>query len=247
MDNNIIISNSFYRNRNLDTRFINSVYAMNIAIEYYFSNLFFNNDLTRIIFSSNEYAFRRRASQSDKSETPVFNNIYLPFLNYYLTGTSNPTTRPWFNWQNVVEGIFIDELGYNIKINPVKFQYETTVWYSTDYDMQYSLIPLYNDHNTETKISYNVQVDNQLLSCIGILSYNITYNPTYKENDWLNLNKIRSISLDINMDTFLLEGFKDVSIPNQVIFDFLATKKEMNDVTANDYETLANRLITYYT
>lgn len=246
MNNNIEISNSFYKNRHLDNNFINSIYSLDIAVELYFASLFFNNDLTRIVYSSNEYCFRKRANQSDKSETPVWNNVNLPFFNYYLTGTSDPTSRPWYSHYALINGIYIDELGFNIQINPVKFTYEATIWFSTDYDMKYALIPLYRDNNTESKIQFDVQVDNQTLSCLGINHYSITYNPAYKESDWLEKNKIRSISLDFNIDTFLLQGEHDVSLVREIIFDFLSTKKDMADITIDDFTGSLNKEITEY-
>lgn len=224
MNNNIDITNSYYKNRHLDNNFINSFYALDFSIEKYFASMLFNDDLTRIVYSSNEYSMRRRANQLDKSETPVWNNANLPYFNYYLTGVGIPTSRAWYSHVSLVNGLYIDELGYNVQINPVKLTYEATVWYSVDYDMRLALIPLMRDDATESKIQFDVQVDNQTLSCLGINHYNITYNPSYKEQDFLERNKIRSISLDFNIDTFLLQGEKDVSLVKEIIFSFLSSK-----------------------
>lgn len=225
---NISITSSFYKNRNLDSNFVNCFHALNMAIESKFASFIYNNDRSRIVYASNEFCFRKRASQLEKDQNnvgnPTWNNIYLPFMNYYLTETSDPTSRPWFCHSALVNGIFVDELGFNLQINPIKLQYEATIWYTSDFDMKFVLVPLYHDNNTESKIEYQVQINDQTLTCLAINKYNITYNPAYKENDWLEKNKIRSIALDFSIDTFLIEGNYDVSIVKEVIFDFLTTK-----------------------
>ena len=93
--------------------FRNTIYALNISIEEHFSELLFQNDATRIIYSDNGNAFRKRAAGQP------WNNLMLPFMNYHLESITRDTDRQWWNHYNNISGVWVESLQRKIRYTPI--------------------------------------------------------------------------------------------------------------------------------
>jgi len=215
--------------------FFNSVYSLDLSIEEYFAKMLFYSDASRIVYASNEYCFRRRA---EMNEDGLLN---FPFMNYYLKSITPDTDRLWKkNTNNVQTMLNIDDykqkLGFGIKVVPIRLEYEATIWYSQDLDLQYATSKILMSNANETILYSTLQTESEYeLKNMGVLYYNFDFKPEYTENDWLEKNNIISASLDFQFDTFAIypDTFilqtpqphnRGVFIANEVILNFLSTK-----------------------
>lgn len=223
------MAKNYYYN---DSSFINTFYSANITLEQYYTNLVFGGETGRIVYSSTEFAFRKRTQQiAERNQLPSntqisLNTLELPFMNY--RGKPVPgTERTWWSSPLNTGGVFIDELGYKIRLFPVTFQYDATLYFHKEEDNFYAFNLVAIDDSNETQVNYEMQIDDQVVANIGVLSYNIDYEPTYNENDWLQQNDIRTIKLDFELQTFLMKSNSSgFAVTEQAILDFYTMHPE---------------------
>lgn len=227
------------------TPFRNTIYALNIAIETYISNLLFKDDATKIVYSSSDFAFRKRTQQLSKTgNTSNLNNLDLPFLNYKITGIDRQVSRQWWNKPIVNRGLFIDELGFKVRCLPIKISYDSTMFFHRDDDLLYAYNKLLWDDGDETKINFSLNIDSVDLGFFALYKLdNMSYEPNYNENDWLTKNKIHTASLNFTCETVIIQDQTlNFGIPNKVILDFI-TLHGVNDDISNEerLEFIVNR------
>jgi hypothetical protein len=187
------VTNAYY-NQN---RFI-YLYAINMGIETYLFNRFFKEGETnRIIYSTTEYAMKKRFNTNE------FNSAALPFINYRDIDYIYDNSRSWFQYPQATTGIFVDSISTKIKLVPVKIIYQSTVWWQTDYDMQIGWEKVQFDDATESMIYTDVLLEGELVSFYGLFDFEFAYRPNFEENDWLIKNKIHVSTLNFNFLTVL--------------------------------------------
>ena len=211
----------------------NSIYAIETAIENHFGNMLLGGDLTRIVYADNEYAFRARAKQKNiiEPDTKPIHNLDFPFMNYKIKSISNDTKRTIWSQDMIANGIYIPELQRSLRLNGIQVYFEATIFYQTNIDNQYAFNELMWDDTAETILRPVLDIDGQDVDNIAILSYDLEYEPTYDQNDWLEMNDIHSVAIDFNFQTFAIKDL-NVYVPNEVIFNFLV-KKDL-DFTVDD-------------
>lgn len=207
------ITNEYYKNVN----FLNIMYATDIAMMQHFANLFFHGDMSRVIYSSNAYAFRKRADKND-------GNLNLPFINLYMN-TYEPGDRLHWNSPMYTKGTYIPELGEKVRYAPITLDYEASYWCHTDYDVKYAFSEFLWDTDNKTILAPSVQIKEMDIPFPAHLSYDgLDLNPEYNETDWLERNKIHSASIDFQIETLTLKSNVDISIPNKVLFNFVMSQ-----------------------
>jgi hypothetical protein len=212
-------------------------YAVHIALENYFSNMFFNEDVSRIVYASNDYAFRARSGQN-KDES----NLDFPFLNYRRTSWDLYEDVYKLTVPSLVSGIFIEELGAKVQLDPVVINFESTLWFSREDDMAYAYRLLRKDAEALTEIPFTLEIDNQEFDLWCQLDYEtLEYDPDYNENDWLEQNHIHSISMDFSIKMFDLwtedPSAGNFSITERVLFDYI-NRKNINGIN-NEVEAMS--------
>ena len=237
---------SFYQVQS--SSFRNSLYSLNISIEKHFIKNYLNNDFTRITYAQNNYALRQRAIGENSTEAvgQQTNNLNLPFINYRVAngGMNKNTTRPWFNPTSNIEGVFIDDLNRKIRMSPIKIQYESTFWLYTDLDMQYIFNQLKFENDIEIRIPYLITIDGVDLKMPAIARYNLQFDPLYNQMEWLKTNQIHSISINFDIDTYLIRDNVNVGIPNTILFEFATTQQGIiaeNFVPDETYQLIVDR------
>lgn len=181
-------------------------YALDIEIENHFSKIL-EFPLDRIIYASNEYAFRERTRKND-------GDLNLPFLNYYRTGYEE-SQRNWFNDYANRFGLmdlsnsFTSLLGGGrLRIYPITITYEATAFFGQNKDCEYAMNKLLFDASNETKIIPQLETNKgDIFQNIGIIDFDLSYNPTYQESDWLEQNRIWTIGIDFSVTTFMIGNF----------------------------------------
>jgi len=74
------LQESFYYDH---SKFPNVLYLINMAFEKFFSRELFRNNASRVFYSSEDYAFRRRLNLLAESGEPSIKAYDFPFMCYY--------------------------------------------------------------------------------------------------------------------------------------------------------------------
>ena len=224
---------SFYAS---ETNFINIGYALDLAIESHLTDILLKSTLSRIIYSSNAYALRKRAKENS-------GNLSLPFINYKMTGY-DPGDRSRWNVRAYSKGVFVPDLNIKVIYAPIRLEYEATYWCHRDDELRYAITQLDMDADNKTILNPTVTIDSQEVSFPSYKEYtNITYDPDYDENDWLERNKIHSATMDFAYETFILQTNSDITIPTSVIFNWAAG----NDYDTTDYDEIMTFVVNHLT
>ena len=233
MNTNIIPNKSFYYKDEFNNKWsANEIvsYALDIQLDKWIGDtLLFPPD--RIIYASNDYTFRERTRQK-KASTIDIGTLDLPYVSYYRTGYSE-CERPWWNnWANLFGVYDVANENYETKIGklrlaPVRIEYESTAFFNQSKDCEYALVKLLHDTSNETILFPELVVsDTYSLKNPAIMETEIEFNPEFNERDWLEQNKIFTISMNWYVDTFLIIGDDiDIAIAEEVILDFVSAKK----------------------
>lgn len=248
MDKDKIVFNKSYYN---SKKFINNYLSSILAMDEYFGEYMFPNDPSRIIYSSNDFAFRRRLQlQSKEDTTSVFqlNSLDMPFMNFAITsgGLSSNTDRNLKNNQLEKLGVMDWISKKKIKATPLKIDFEGTFFSTEEIDIQHLFSMMQFDDALETIIRPKFQIGEEIYENYAYLEYNsIQYNPNYNEKDWLEQNRIRTISLDFSLSTYLVDvDDSDFWIPKSVLVGFANTKKlELEDI--DDYDVVLEGVINH--
>jgi len=195
---------------------------MDIAIENYLKEWIFPNEtnLSRIEYASNEYTFRQRTANNNG----VLN---LPYINYHVKA-GGITYNNDFNWRNFSAyntGIFVDELGKNIQLMPISVDYECTFWCTRDDEAKYiNSKVIHNLGTTRTPLPFSVMVKTTEIPLFNRLVFDMSeIDGQYTERDWLERNKIHSVTMDFHVMGFALQTTADADdpvLPTSIIYEF---------------------------
>ena len=191
--------------------------ALKAGVESYFYNMFFPNDTNRIEYSTTDFALQKRSSNSP------WNNALLPFMNYRETTFNGDNDRGWQSFNNLKNGVYIDELGLKVRFTPVSLEFDSTLWFATERDTNIAIQKLIDDEAGETPINYTIGVNGFDLPLYGYLEYNnLDFKPSFDNNDWLINNKVSTIKMDFKVQTFLpmIDKQPEYALTEKVILDF---------------------------
>lgn len=217
---------SFYENQN----FLNVAYAVDISLENHFSDLLFKGDNSRIVYSKNEFAMRKRAR--DSNDNVSTSNLDLPFMNYKTDEYRIEGDNPRWHIRAYSSGVYIPELDQKIIYAPLVMEYEATFWCNLDEELRYAFNEVHFDSGNKTTLTANIDVDGINLPLTVWLSYdNLQFDPEYDENEWLERNRIHSAAIDFQVQTFTIKSNKAITVTDEVLFNFVARHGIENDVT----------------
>jgi hypothetical protein len=188
--------------------------------------------LDRLVYASNDFALRKRSQDLLKRQEDIDSTqtqLDFPFFSYKRTGLEFSDEGRWHN-QAFSPGIYIDELETKVYMDPVSITFEGIVWCSTENDLQWLIqrLRFIADGLTEREMDSMLVYNGIDVPIWAQLNFNsINFEPQFNENDWLENNKIHTISLDFQLDTFLIrfgdplkEGVANWSLVDEVIFTF---------------------------
>lgn len=201
--------------------------------------------LERLVYASNDYALRKRSEDLINRKEDVNSTqsqLDFPFLSYKRTGIEfNDVLNKW-NHIAFSSGIYLDDIQDKAYITPVSITFEGIFWCSTESDLQWAeqQLRFIADGLTEDALEYSLMYGNTEVPMSAILNFNsINLDPTYNENDWLTQNKIHTINLDFQIDTYMvrfgnpLKPNANWSLTEKVIFDF-KTEFQLSDDTLDE-------------
>ena len=195
------------------------------ALEKWLADVVFREDRSRIILSSNEFAFRRRFELTDMSrpyKELEISSLHFPFANYW------PLNIGWDREERLAAnpavllytGIYtnrsrIRASNANIAI-PVNFYFDR----EDDARLAYSKLYFYtfNEFSQEEKITFQ----NEEIGLPVVISLkSLQFNPQFNETDWLKQNRIFVITANINLRTYI------IAPPEQPLWNQVVTGDDM--------------------
>ncbi len=232
--------------------------ALDISIINYLSKVLYNNDITRTLYASNAFCFRERLDQQRKTANragagPALNTLDFPFTNFWQLNEGAPTERGWRNALMVKQGFWVDELQTNLQIAPVDYSYQSTAFFKheRDLDKAYDLLSWETQYPitfTDLSLTWRSADNTQDLTfpLPSVVTFDLQYNPTYNEQEWLEKERVLSMTLDFRVQTFRMKAMDPNSgnfwVPTQVLFDF-ASLLNIADPTTQSYDKLTTLVI----
>jgi hypothetical protein len=215
--------------------FFNVILSTNIAIYKYLADLYFEGDMERVVWASTDMMFRKRQEQlaaRKQNHTPkdTLGILDMPFCSFRLSqdGVNEGADRNWRNAGLNIQGIWVEELGRRVRINPMTLTYEGCFICQHDSDLYWAQNMNIWNKVGETIIESFIDVigsDGMVHTLKNIIIYDGTahMNAQYGESDWLEKNKLQAITMDIQCQTWAMEEDKHhrYCVTRKVLFDFL--------------------------
>ena len=215
--------------------FFNNILSTNISVYKYMADLFFDGDMGRVVWAGTDMIFRKRQEQlairkADNAPKDNLGILDMPFCSLRIAqdGIRPGSQRNWWNPSLHVRGMWIGELGRRLQLTPATINYEACFCCSHDTDLYRAQQDQVWDKNAETILESFVDAiapDGAAHTLKNIIIYDAEphANAQYAEKEWLEKNRIQTITLDISCQTWLIaeDRHHRYSVTKKVIFDFL--------------------------
>jgi hypothetical protein len=154
----------------------------------------------------------------------------MPFCSFKLTqdGVNEGTDRNWWNAALNVEGIWMEELGRRVRITPMTLSYEACFICQHDTDLYWAQNANIWDKAQETIVESFVDTigpDKIPHTLKNIIIYDAAahMNAQFTDRDWLEKNKLQTVTMDIQCQTWAMAEDKNhrYCVTRKVLFDFL--------------------------
>jgi len=224
-----------------------------MEIEQYIARELFKNDLTRIFYSSSEFAFRQRLNLLAKTQTSDLQDFQYPFACYTRSTQFELDSRLGVNSALAYGGTNIGmdvELEGGIIITNCRFMqvvggYNLTLFFNTDTDMQiaYETLLWIKRLTPKQWTCESLEYANARVGIPIVLQIDsVLVDPSrYNEAEWLKQQRIFPIDVQLSIKTMMFDQiaqgttstlFKTTEqdagpslyISKQVIFDFMTYK-----------------------
>jgi hypothetical protein len=226
-----------------------------MALQTLFANNVLRGDASRVIYASEQFAFRQRLNLLAKAGSPSIAELQLPFMSYYRQG--NWTIDNRVAVQNATAGLsgFPEAAVGFQKMRWLNVQtiFTCTLFYSTDADAQlgYELLMWLKHPKPQQFYVPGLEYKGYSISIPVIFTIeNINFAPSTTEKDWLAKNRIIPVQFTLNLRTAMLSQTRqtpqDTLFPPEeapvltktVILDFLAFKfkNSFYDASHIDFE-----------
>lgn len=236
------IQKNYFNSTNI--KFVDVHRSNKVSIEAWLSKLIFHNDLSRIVYSTPDMAFRKRVESLDygkDDEAPLKPEMLsLPFASFYMSGDPEPDDRmAAVNATESVTGLYYEAEDRLMRTTAVKTKYKITLYFSRLDDVRIAQQLLYWEMIPKHPIWMynNVKwrgINVSLPTYVTIDSINT--NPDYKERDWLTKNRIFPIDVELTSRSYQL-GINNVDKIIQLPMRFANYKDEFEEDEYVEYMT----------
>ncbi len=220
---------------------INTTEIAAVSLESFFTNKLFKQDLSRAVYSTSEYAYRRRFELLDSSrnfENIEASSLQFPFMSYRIEDSWNPIPQKRVYSLESFGELAASLLG-NLRVVQVENKIKILFHYDREDDARLAMDKLFFLSRTKWTLttevtSYRFDKLNVPIR-ISIDANSLTLNPKIKETDWLKQNRLFIISVDVLLESLILyppEQLADGStyepemftLSEEVIMEFIAAK-----------------------
>ena len=204
------IQNNYYNSTNI--KWVDVHRSNKISIEAWLTKLLFHNDLSRVVYATQDIAFRRRIETLDQGkddEAPLKPEMLdLPFASFSMSGDPEPDDRmAAVNATEAVTGLYYEEEDRKMRTIAIKTKYKIICWFSRRDDVRMAHQLLFQEMIPKhpiwmyTPVKWrNITVN--LPTFVELESINTT--PDYKERDWLTKNRIFPIEIELTSRSYML-------------------------------------------
>lgn len=193
----------------------NVYYSAQIPLEYYLADVLMKADLTRVQWSSDAYAFRRRFELADAQNGGDYSTLQpsslnLPFVNYWYENGKfwEPDDRPFsVNSQQILKGQWQEGMPARLYAIAVKTPMIGTAYYSTDVDarMAYERLLWERQPKGPIQLSSAVKWKGVDLQIPVFLTFeSVNFNPKFNETDWLKQQRMFPLQFNITLRTYAI-------------------------------------------
>lgn len=228
------IQGNYFNTTNI--KFVDVHRSNKVSIEAWLTKLIFHNDLSRIIYSTPDMAFRKRVESLDHGkddEAPLKPEMLdLPFASFSMVGDPEPDDRyASVNATEAITGLYYEEEDRLMRRTAVKTKYKVILYFSRLDDVRiaqqllyWEMIPKHPIWMYNSVKWRNINID--LPTFVTIESINT--NPDYKERDWLTKNRIFPIEVELTSRSYQL-GINNVDKIIQLPMRFANYKDEFEE------------------
>ena len=201
--------------------YVNTYYHVYKFLESWLADNIFRKDKSRVFMASDDYCFRRRFELTDMSKNYSeldFTSLRFPFANYW------PQNSGWIIDPRIAaKSAALTYLGIyegNTKIRAAQslFTIPVTLWFDREDDarLAYEIIYFnsYNEHYYSVDVPYgrdttiegdSPSVSSDVLSLpMNMEITNLTFNPNFKETDWLKRQRVFPIKVDFQIRSYAI-------------------------------------------
>lgn len=206
LNNGIEIAASQYY---LHTSYVPTYYYVYKFLQSWIADNIFRKDTSRVFMASPDYAFRRRFELTDMSSdfsTLDFSSLRFPFANYWPQNSGwTPDKRLAANtaaqvYLGIYEGTTRIKAASSIINIPVLFYFDREDDARLAYEVLY--FKTFNEHYYQTEVPF---AGSSLQIPVNIEINNVSFNPDFKEDDWLKKNRIFVIKADFGVRSFAIQ------------------------------------------
>lgn len=203
----------------------NVYYAAQIQLEYYLADVLMRSDLSRVQWSSDAYAFRRRFELADSTnggnlEAIQPSSLNLPFVNYWYENGKfwEPDDRPFaVNSQQILKGEWHEGMPARLYAIAVKTPIVGTVYYSSDTDARLAYERLLWERQPKGPIQLSTSVKWKGVD-LGIPVFltieSVNFNPKFTEIDWLKTQRMFPMQFVVTLRTYTVYYPQQTSLAN---------------------------------
>lgn len=178
-------------------------YALYIALERWLCDTVFRKDITRVFLASDEYSFRRRFELTDTSTNyndVQASSLQFPFANYWPGNTGwKPDERVAANTAALVMS-GLSERTRILRAMAVTADVPCTFYFDREADARLAYEFLLWNAFREQFLYTTVQWKDEVLSIpLNIKIQDLTFNPDFKEADWLKEQRIFTVNARLEL------------------------------------------------
>ena len=195
-------------------KFVNIHVCSKVSIEYFLAKLLFKDDLTRVLYSTLDFTFRKRLEQIDtangKVEEAEVNmvSLGLPYASYFQESNWEPDDRvASMSAAEMCIGHYDMNTFSRLRAMAVKAPYKATIFFGRDDDARVAHQLLSWEQNPKSPIlMYNyVKWHGQRLVIPTFVTIDkIEYNPDFKQSDWLTKARIIPITVEMTVRSYTI-------------------------------------------
>jgi hypothetical protein len=195
----------------------NVYYTAQMVVERFLANILFKNDLTRVVWASDAYAYRKRFELVAQSDKAMFEGSFradqldFPFLNYFYSGGNFWTPDDRVATQQAFQmkrGMMAAGLPDYLRILPVKTELTATAHFQRDDDARLAYEMLMWEMMPKGSILLSVTInwrDVPILLPVFITVEDLQFNPQFNETDWLKSQRIHPLKFKMSLRTYTLD------------------------------------------
>ena len=213
---------------------IATYYALYISLEQWLAASLFKGDISRVFLASGEYAYRRRFELTDPSvayDSVSSSSLQFPFANYWpLNSGWRPDTRVAAANASLIENGFYTRQ-HKLRAMPVTLATALMLHFDREDDARVAYERLLWMSYRERYYSTSIAWEGEVLGIpMNIKVENLSFNPKYREQDWLESNRVFVVETTLQLRSYIVTPtFTDSSFdtPSSSPFYYLTEEAKL--------------------